>query len=215
VAFSLAQAKNDAAVMTRWDQLFGAFEYCPEVLAQRLGVEPPGQQPTDRELLKVLALPLKANTVSEKPDQPEGCSRRRLARHDLRGTKRARMSAAGPRSTLTPNPGYCLKVQMPQDFVKIAHRGELPPGKMKRLDLNGRRILLANVDGSYYATDDTCTHEDASLSTGFLKGAVVKCPLHGSRFNLCTGAVLDDPADENLRTYVVQLDGEDILIRLE
>ncbi|MHB8623230.1 MAG: non-heme iron oxygenase ferredoxin subunit [Sulfuricaulis sp.] len=103
---------------------------------------------------------------------------------------------------------------MPQDFVKIARRGELLPGKMKRVDLDGRRILLANVDGSYYAADDTCTHEDASLSQGFLKGEIVKCPLHGSRFNLCTGKVLDDPAEQNLRTYSVRLDGDDVLIRL-
>jgi nitrite reductase/ring-hydroxylating ferredoxin subunit len=104
---------------------------------------------------------------------------------------------------------------MSQDYVKVARRGELPPGKMRRLDLNGRRILLANVDGRYYATDDTCTHEDASLSTGFLQGEIVQCPLHGSRFNLCTGQVLDDPAEVNLRTYAVLLDGEDILIRLD
>lgn len=103
---------------------------------------------------------------------------------------------------------------MPQDFVKIARRGELIPGKMKRVDLDGRRILLANVDGSYYAADDTCTHEDASLSKGLLKGEIVKCPLHGSRFNLCTGEVLDDPAEQNLRTYPVRLDGDDILISL-
>jgi 3-phenylpropionate/trans-cinnamate dioxygenase ferredoxin subunit len=101
---------------------------------------------------------------------------------------------------------------MPRGFVKVARRGELLPGKMKRVDVNGRRILLANVDGSYYAADDTCTHEDASLSKGFLKGKVVKCPLHGSRFDLCTGEVLDDPAEENLRTYPVRLDGDDILI---
>lgn len=103
---------------------------------------------------------------------------------------------------------------MTQDYVKIARRGEVMPGKMKRVDLDGRRILLANVDGSYYAADDTCTHEDASLSTGFLKGEIVKCPLHGSRFNLCTGEVLDDPAEQNLRTYPVRLDGDDILISL-
>jgi len=103
---------------------------------------------------------------------------------------------------------------MPQNFVKIARRGELMPGKMKRVDLDGRRILLANVDGRYCAADDTCTHEDASLSTGFLKGDIVKCPLHGSRFNLRTGAVLDDPAEQNLRTYPVRVDGDDILICL-
>ena len=104
---------------------------------------------------------------------------------------------------------------MSQPFVKIARRGELAPGKMKRVDLDGRRLLLANVDGTFYAADDTCTHEDASLSTGFLKGEIIKCPLHGSRFNLCTGKVLDDPADQDLRTYPVKLDGDDILVCLD
>jgi 3-phenylpropionate/trans-cinnamate dioxygenase ferredoxin subunit len=103
---------------------------------------------------------------------------------------------------------------MSRDFVKVAHLGELLPGKMKRIDVKGRRILLANVGDSIYATDDTCTHEEASLSKGFLKGEIVKCPLHGSRFNLCTGEVLDDPAEENLRTYPVWVDGDDILIDL-
>lgn len=99
-------------------------------------------------------------------------------------------------------------------FVKIARRDELAPGKMKRVDLNGRRLLLANVDGTFLASDDTCTHEDASLSNGFLKGDIVKCPLHGSRFNLRTGAVLDEPAEDNLRTYPVRVEGDDVLVCL-
>jgi 3-phenylpropionate/trans-cinnamate dioxygenase ferredoxin subunit len=103
---------------------------------------------------------------------------------------------------------------MAQDCVKVGRRGELAPGKMKRVDVKGRRLLLANVDGDYYAADDTCTHEDASLSKGFLKGTIVKCPLHGSRFDLCTGEVLDDPAEQNLRIYSVWMDGDDILAEL-
>jgi len=91
---------------------------------------------------------------------------------------------------------------------------EIAPGKMRRVELAGHRILICNVDGRYCATDDTCSHEDASLSTGFLKGDIVKCPLHGSRFNLRTGEVLDDPAEQNLRTYPVRVDGDDILICL-
>jgi len=85
---------------------------------------------------------------------------------------------------------------------------------MKRVDIGGRRILLANVEGRLYAADDTCTHEEASLSTGFLKGELVKCPLHGSRFNVRTGEALEEPAEENLRTYPVRLEGERILIGL-
>ena len=85
---------------------------------------------------------------------------------------------------------------------------------MKRVDLRGRRILLANVAGRICAVDDTCTHEDASLSTGVLKGELVKCPLHGSRFNVCTGKALEEPAEADLRTYAVRLEGGHILIDL-
>lgn len=88
----------------------------------------------------------------------------------------------------------------------------LAPGAMRRAELAGRRILLANVDGRICAADDTCTHEDASLSRGSLKGALVKCPLHGSRFNVCTGEVQEEPAEENLRTYPVRVDGGRILV---
>jgi 3-phenylpropionate/trans-cinnamate dioxygenase ferredoxin subunit len=99
-------------------------------------------------------------------------------------------------------------------FIKVGEVGELQPGKMKRIDVNGQRILLANIDGRFYATADTCTHEDASLSTGSLKGELVKCPLHGSRFNVRTGEALEEPAEENLRTYAVRVEGGSILIRL-
>ena len=103
---------------------------------------------------------------------------------------------------------------MPEHFIKAARIDDVQPGKMKRVELNGRRLLLANVDGHFYATDDTCTHEDASLSSGFLEGELVKCPLHGSRFNLRTGEVLEDPAEDNLKTYSVKIEGQDILIGL-
>ena len=98
--------------------------------------------------------------------------------------------------------------------IAVGKTGELSPGRMKRVAVGGRRILLANVDGRFYAADDTCTHEEASLSSGFLEGALVKCPLHGSRFNVCTGEVLDEPAEENLRTYPVRVEGDSILIAL-
>ena len=99
---------------------------------------------------------------------------------------------------------------MDEQLIRVAKIDELPTGKMRRVTIGERRILLANVGGHFYATDDTCTHEDASLSTGFLKGEWVKCPLHGSRFNVCTGEVVDEPAEVNLRTYAVRVDGNDI-----
>jgi len=103
---------------------------------------------------------------------------------------------------------------MTQEFVDVGRSGELPPGRMRRIDVRGRRILLANVGGRLCAVDDTCTHEEASLSTGVLKGEFVKCPLHNSRFNVCTGKAMEEPAEADLRTYPVREEGERVLVGL-
>ena len=78
---------------------------------------------------------------------------------------------------------------------------DLPPSSMKRFDRKANRILLANIDNQIFAVDDTCTHEDASLSTGSLKGDLVKCPLHGSRFCVRDGRALEEPAETSLKCY--------------
>ena len=101
---------------------------------------------------------------------------------------------------------------MAERFLDAGAAAELAPGTMRRADLAGRRILIANVEGRICAADDTCTHEDASLSKGSLQGALVKCPLHGSRFDVCTGEALEDPAEEDLRTYPVRVEDGRILV---
>ena len=103
---------------------------------------------------------------------------------------------------------------MAETVVKVAAVDECPPGTMKRVMIGGRPILIANVDGCFYAADDTCTHEDASLSSGFLDGGLVKCPLHGSRFDLRTGAPMEDPAEEPLRCYAVKVVDGAVLVAL-
>ena len=107
-----------------------------------------------------------------------------------------------------------IRGNMPERFFEAAKAIELPPGKMKCVEIAGRRLLLANVDGRFCATDDSCTHEDASLSAGVLKGNLVRCPLHGSRFNVCTGEALEEPAEQNLRSYPVRVEGERVLVGL-
>ena len=103
---------------------------------------------------------------------------------------------------------------MSDRFVRIAATDELPPGKMKCALVDGRRYLLANVDGEFMVADDMCTHEDASLCTGSLKGQYVKFPLHGSRFDLRTGEALDDPAEDALKVYPVKIEGNEVLADL-
>ncbi len=99
--------------------------------------------------------------------------------------------------------------------VKIAEPDPLKPGTMTRVLVNDHAILLANVDGEYYAIDDRCSHEDASLYNGALKGECVECPLHGSRFNLKTGEPLEPPATEPVRTWPLEARPDGIYLILD
>ena len=101
------------------------------------------------------------------------------------------------------------------DYVKAAPLEAVPPGKMTCVSLQGKRILLANENGTIFAADEMCTHEDASLCLGSLRGHLLKCPLHGSRFDLTTGKPLDEPADTPLKVYPVKIIANDIFVKIQ
>ena len=67
-------------------------------------------------------------------------------------------------------------------FIKVAQKGDIPPGKCVSVEVNGQRVALFNVDGAYYAIGDTCTHRGGPLSEGDLDVKVVTCPWHGATF---------------------------------
>lgn len=79
------------------------------------------------------------------------------------------------------------------EFVAVAKATELAPGEMKRVLVGRRRVLLANVEGSFYALEDNCGHQKAALSKGRLEGREVECPLHFARFDVTTGRALAGP----------------------
>jgi nitrite reductase/ring-hydroxylating ferredoxin subunit len=97
-------------------------------------------------------------------------------------------------------------------FTKVATTGEVAPGEMISVDVNGEQVLLCNVDGEFYAVHDECTHERFPLTEGTLEGCAVVCALHGARFSLETGEVLAPPALVPVKTYEVRVEGEDIVI---
>lgn len=97
-------------------------------------------------------------------------------------------------------------------YVPVAKAGDVQPGNVKAVKAVGRALALYNLDGTYYATDEICTHAHASLADGFVAGDVIECPLHGATFSIKTGAVLSSPATEPLTTYPVRIEGEDILV---
>jgi 3-phenylpropionate/trans-cinnamate dioxygenase ferredoxin subunit len=90
---------------------------------------------------------------------------------------------------------------------------ELEGRELAAFDVSGNRIAIAKTGDSYYAFDDTCTHEGCSLAEGKLEGTTVTCPCHGSQFNVTTGDVLRGPAREPVRSFRVRL--EDNTLQVE
>lgn len=101
------------------------------------------------------------------------------------------------------------------EYVKAFALSALKAGQIRCVPVLDKRILLANVENTVHAVDDMCTHEDASLALGCLQGDYIKCPLHGSRFNLCTGEPVDEPATITLPVYPVKVIDGFIYVKLE
>jgi nitrite reductase/ring-hydroxylating ferredoxin subunit len=72
-------------------------------------------------------------------------------------------------------------------LVEVAKMQEIPAGKMKHIEVDGKEIAIANINGNYYAFDDRCGHSSARLSMGAINGNIVTCPLHGAQFDCATG----------------------------
>lgn len=93
----------------------------------------------------------------------------------------------------------------PGDRHKLIPFDELISGKLKRVEHDGQKILLCRVNDDVHAVDDLCTHEDISLSLGVLCEHRLRCPLHGSEFDVRNGKVLNEPADVDLGVYPVEV----------
>jgi 3-phenylpropionate/trans-cinnamate dioxygenase ferredoxin subunit len=99
-------------------------------------------------------------------------------------------------------------------FVRVANKSEIADGTGTCVEVEGKRIALFNVAGSFYAIDDTCTHQGGPLSEGFVEGEEVTCPWHGARFNLKSGAALGPPAPEGVTKYNVRVTGDDVEVEV-
>ena len=93
-------------------------------------------------------------------------------------------------------------------MIRVCALNDLPPGEATRV-LAHVPVAVFNADGEVFAIDDTCTHQDASLSEGWLEGCQIECPLHAASFDLRTGEPTCLPAKRPVRTYPTQIqDGE-------
>lgn len=102
---------------------------------------------------------------------------------------------------------------MSEGFVRIGRLSDFPAGSMKKVRVNGKDVLVANIAGSLCAINDECTHRGCSLSKGTIEGQVVVCPCHGGRFDIKTGKVIAPPPKKDAVSFEVRLEGSDVVLK--
>jgi nitrite reductase/ring-hydroxylating ferredoxin subunit len=83
-----------------------------------------------------------------------------------------------------------------ESYVEVAKIDEIPSGNMKHVELNGKEIVVSNVNGKFYAMDDRCGHMNARLSNGNINQNIVTCPFHAAKFDISTGKKVGEPVLE-------------------
>ncbi|CAL9288366.1 MULTISPECIES: bifunctional 3-phenylpropionate/cinnamic acid dioxygenase ferredoxin subunit [Streptomyces] len=91
-------------------------------------------------------------------------------------------------------------------MIAVCRLEDLPEGESVRVDTSPPIAVFRTDDGDLYAIDDTCSHQDASLSEGWLEGCLVECPLHAASFDLRTGMPTCLPARRPVGTHRVSVE---------
>ena len=97
------------------------------------------------------------------------------------------------------------------EFVFAAKTDDIPVGRGKTVSLGEKRIALFNVEGAFYAIDDTCLHRGGPLSEGELEGCVVTCPWHGWKYDSRTGEMTMNPA-ARVNCYQARVESGDVQV---
>ena len=103
--------------------------------------------------------------------------------------------------------------ECPDGFIAVVKADDVPSGAMTVVAIDRERILLANVEGRFYALRDMCGHRNAPLSRGALDGHVVECPLHFAQFDVRTGKLVDGPVSADVPVYEVRVEGDTVYIK--
>ena len=99
------------------------------------------------------------------------------------------------------------------EFVKVCQTGDVRPGSGKSIEVDGKAVAIFNVDGNFYALNDTCGHRGGPLGEGELDGKTVVCPWHGWRYDVTTGANQLVP-EQPTQSYEIKVEGNEVFIAL-
>jgi nitrite reductase/ring-hydroxylating ferredoxin subunit len=100
------------------------------------------------------------------------------------------------------------------DYMRAASVNDLKPGEKLGLVLNGKPVLLVNLENEYYAIGGKCTHWGCMLIDGTLVDSGIRCKCHGSTFELKTGAVIKGPATKPEPSYRVKIENGEIYVEV-
>ena len=101
------------------------------------------------------------------------------------------------------------------ELVKICPTSEVPENSVKSFEVGNNVIAVYNVGGTFYATDNECTHGAASLADGILEDDIIECSLHFGAFNVRTGEAVQAPCFTALRTYKVVVQDGQVMVDLD
>jgi len=100
--------------------------------------------------------------------------------------------------------------------IEACKTSELAPDEICEVQVEGRKsIAVYNLDGDFFATDDTCTHGDASLAEGDIEGGEVICPFHMGAFDIRTGEATAPPCVSPIRVYPVRIEGDIVYVQVD
>ncbi|MDE2597190.1 MAG: non-heme iron oxygenase ferredoxin subunit [Sphingomonadales bacterium] len=95
-------------------------------------------------------------------------------------------------------------------FVAVAKVDEIAPGAKKLVQVNGTGVLVCHTKDRFFAVENLCSHAEEPLDCGRMRAGWIACPVHGARFDLETGAAMNPPATQPIRTFAVRVTGDDI-----
>ncbi len=99
--------------------------------------------------------------------------------------------------------------------IRVCAQADVAPGSVKAFQVGANRLAVYNIDGTFYITDDECTHAAASLADGMIEGDVIECCMHFGAFHIPTGKVVQPPCEVPLRTYQVVLRDDGVFADLD
>ena len=89
-------------------------------------------------------------------------------------------------------------------WVDVADTQDIEKGKMGLVEVERKKVVIANVEGTFYAFNDRCPHSNAPLHLGTLQGKVIRCAAHFSSFDVTTGKKLSDPKEFSISPEIMQ-----------